>query len=194
MRLLILDNYDSFTWNLVELVRQCQFTDFRIARNDEISLTEINGFDSILISPGPGMPAESGITKSLIQEFAGSKKILGVCLGHQAIAEVFGGKLYQLETVCHGTQSQINFTGETDKLFEDLDSGFAAGLYHSWAVAADSLPDSLVITAKSSAGVVMGLRHKAFDVKGIQFHPESIMTADGKKILNNWLYRQTEII
>lgn len=187
MSLLILDNYDSFTYNLAELVRQCHYTDFKVVRNDEIGLAEVEQFDRILVSPGPGLPSESGITKEIIHEFAVSKKILGICLGHQAIAEVFGGTLYQLDRVCHGLVAEISVIDNADTLFDGLVSPFPAGLYHSWAVAEVKLPDCLIITARSADGVIMGIRHKEYNVRGIQFHPESIMTPMGVQMIGNWL-------
>lgn len=187
MSLLLLDNYDSFTWNLVELLRQCRFTDFVIKKNDEIELADIAEFDRILISPGPGIPPESGITMPMIRTYAATKKILGICLGHQSIAEVFGGKLYRLETVCHGICAKISVHDPSERLFRDLPATFPAGLYHSWAVDPASLPACFQVTANSGDGVIMGLRHKEFDLSGLQFHPESVMTPQGGKILDNWL-------
>lgn len=184
---MLLDNYDSFTWNLVELLRQCQFTDFLVKKNDEIDLDFIDQFESIILSPGPGLPSESGITLPLIRQYASTKKILGVCLGHQAIAEAFGGSLYQLNSVCHGLTTEIVVTAPQEPIFKNLSLNFEAGLYHSWAVDEASLPGCLSVTALSSEDVIMAIRHREYKLCGIQFHPESHLTPSGKKLMKNWL-------
>lgn len=185
MRLLILDNYDSFTYNIVHAVRQLGFQP-EVYRNDEISLDAIKAFDKIIISPGPGIPSEAGILPELLESYAENKPILGICLGEQAIGERFGARLRNLTDVFHGIQSTITITAD-DYIFKGLPARIDVGRYHSWVVDRESLPDSLEVTALSDEGHVMAIRHKAYDVRGVQFHPESIMTPDGLTILSNWL-------
>jgi len=188
MKVLVIDNYDSFTYNLVHILRQ--FGDLRVdvARNDEISTEEVLPYDKILLSPGPGIPDEAGVMKAVIERYADNKSILGVCLGMQGIAEVFQGKLFNLEKVYHGIASDIQLSKPKDGLFKNLPDNITVGRYHSWAVESETLPSELEITATDKKGVVMAIRHKHLDVKGVQFHPESIMTPYGKNILANWLY------
>lgn len=188
MKVLVIDNYDSFTYNLVHILRQ--FADIRVdvARNDEISTDEVLPYDKILLSPGPGIPDEAGAMKAVIERYANKKSILGVCLGMQGIAEVFQGKLFNLERVYHGIASDIQLSNPKDGLFKNLPDNITVGRYHSWAVESESIPDELEITATDKKGVVMAIRHKHFDVSGVQFHPESVMTPYGKNILANWLY------
>lgn len=185
MRLLILDNYDSFTYNIVHAARQLGFSP-EVCRNDEISLEAIKAFDKIIISPGPGVPSEAGILPELLRIYAESKPILGICLGEQAIGERFGARLRNLTDVFHGIQSTITITTD-DYIFKGLPDRIKVGRYHSWVVDRGSLPDSLEVTALSDEGEVMAIRHKSYDVRGVQFHPESIMTPDGLTILSNWL-------
>ncbi len=185
MRLLILDNYDSFTYNIVHAARQFGFSP-EVCRNDEISLEAIKAFDKIIISPGPGVPSEAGILPELLRIYAESKPILGICLGEQAIGERFGARLRNLTDVFHGIQSTITITTD-DYIFKGLPDRIKVGRYHSWVVDRGSLPDSLEVTALSDEGEVMAIRHKSYDVRGVQFHPESIMTPDGLTILSNWL-------
>jgi len=185
--LLIIDNYDSFTYNLIQMVEERGGYDWVMMKNDEIDFDAVNRFKKILISPGPGIPSEAGDLIKLIKQFAQGKSILGVCLGHQAIAEAFGGKLTKLANVVHGQKKEVIVYDRTEYLFKGLPEKFEVGLYHSWAVSAKQLPHCLRITAKASDGIIMALKHKQFDVKGIQFHPESVMTAAGKKIILNWL-------
>jgi len=187
MKILLLDNYDSFTFNLLQLLREAGVKDLTIVKNDQLSLEAAEKYDAFVISPGPGLPIDSGITCELIRRYAGEKKILGVCLGMQAIAEVFGGKLVQPGHVLHGETVQVEPSIPLDPLFSEMESGFDAGLYHSWAVEEKSLPDCLQLTAQDSRGVIMALRHKEFDICGVQFHPESIMTPMGGKMIGNWL-------
>lgn len=185
MKLLIIDNYDSFTYNLVHLVESLG-TECTVVRNDKISLSEVAQYDSIILSPGPGIPDEAGITKKVIQQFSTSKKILGVCLGHQAIGEVCGGQLINLSEVYHGVATPVQVK-VNDKLFDDVPSTFLAGRYHSWVVSEEKFPDELEITATDANGQVMALRHRTHNVRGVQFHPESVLTEHGSKIINNWL-------
>lgn len=190
MKVLLLDNYDSFTFNLLQLLREAGVNDLTIVKNDQLSFEDAEKYNAIVISPGPGLPSESGITCELIRRFAGKKKMLGVCLGMQAIAEVFGGKLVQPGYVLHGETIQAKPLAPVDALFVGMESGFDAGLYHSWAVDDKNLPNCLRITAKDSRGIIMALRHKEFDISGVQFHPESIMTPLGVEMIANWLKRQ----
>lgn len=185
-KLLILDNYDSFTYNLVQLIDQQGDWEYVVAKNDEIELEEVENFDKILLSPGPGLPSEAGIMPNLIQQYKSSKSILGVCLGHHAIAEAFGGKLYNFSQPVHGIQRKVNLLSE-ESIFQDIPNHFQVGLYHSWAVSLQSFPKELEQVAMSEKGVLMALRHRDYDIKGVQFHPESIMTPHGNKMISNWL-------
>lgn len=187
MRILIIDNYDSFTYNLVQYVQQlCPFP-IDVFRNDKISLEEIECYDTIILSPGPGLPSESGITPDIISTYATRKSILGVCLGHQAIGEVFGGKLHNLETVFHGVDTEIEVVKQDEVLFSGLPHRMKVGRYHSWVVLQEQFPDVLEITAVDDQGTIMALRHKQYNVRGVQFHPESILTPLGKPILKNFI-------
>lgn len=186
MKILIFDNYDSFTYNLVHLVKELGYQDVEVHRNDKITLPEINKFDKIILSPGPGIPSESGLLLPLIKEYAGKKPILGVCLGEQAIGEAFGAQLRNLENVYHGVATKAQIVAE-DYLFDGLDTSIEIGRYHSWIVSADNFPASLEITAKDEQGQIMALRHREYDVHGVQFHPESVLTPQGKTIVNNFL-------
>lgn len=185
-KLLILDNYDSFTYNLVQLVDQDGRWDFDVRKNDQIGLEEIEKYEKIILSPGPGLPSEAGIMPELIKHYASQKSILGVCLGHHAIAEAFGGKLYNFNQPVHGIQRKVTLV-QQESLFEGISEPFVVGLYHSWAVQQENFPKDMIITAMSEKGVIMALRHRVYDVKGVQFHPESIMTPDGKRMIENWL-------
>lgn len=187
MKILMLDNYDSFTFNLVHILRQFKNVQVDVKRNDEIDLDEVSSYDKILLSPGPGIPSEAGIMIDLIREYREKKSILGVCLGHQAIAEVFGGSLLNLKRVMHGVSTETHVIDNSEILFSGLPSHFKAGRYHSWVVNKGSLPAELKITAMSEDEVIMALRHEKFDVKGVQFHPESILTEHGKEMIENWL-------
>lgn len=186
MNILIIDNYDSFTYNLVQLVRTVTGTEPVVRRNDCFTLEEVALFDKILLSPGPGLPADAGLLLAVIQRYAATKSILGVCLGHQAIAEAFGGRLARLDEVCHGFASDIQIVAG-DALFYSLPLQFPVGRYHSWVVATDVLPESLRVTAVTASGTIMALRHKEYDVCGVQFHPESILTGNGKIMIENWI-------
>jgi anthranilate synthase component 2 len=185
-KVLVIDNYDSFTFNLVHYLESldCEVT---VMRNDELSIEEAEGFDKILLSPGPGIPSEAGLLKDIIKTYAPIKSILGVCLGQQAIAEVFGGSLINLEKVHHGVSAQITVTSDDEPLYNGLNKQISVGRYHSWSVNPATLPHSLGVTAIDEAGNIMSLRHKSYDVSGVQYHPESVLTPEGKKILENWL-------
>lgn len=191
MKILIFDNYDSFTYNLVHMVERITNEKTDVYRNDKISLESISEYDKIILSPGPGLPCESGLLLPLIKKFAPSKSILGVCLGQQAIAEVLGGKLINLKNVYHGVATKIMVDEHRTKMqndvFKDLPPELDAGRYHSWVVDNEDFPDDLEITARDENGLIMGLRHKTFDVQGVQFHPESVLTPDGEKMMRNWL-------
>lgn len=186
MRILIFDNYDSFTYNLVHLVKELGYTDVDVYRNDQIALEDIARYDKIILSPGPGIPSEAGLLLPLIKEYAGKKPILGVCLGHQAIGEAFGAKLTNLEDVYHGVATQIKVT-KPDYIFQDLDENLEVGRYHSWIVANQELPECIEVTAVDSSNQIMALRHKEYDIHGVQFHPESVLTPQGAIILRNFL-------
>lgn len=185
MKLLIIDNYDSFTYNIVHAVRQLGVT-HTVKRNDELSLDEVADYDKIIISPGPGIPSEAGLVPEILARYASEKPLLGICLGHQAIGEHFGAKLRNLTQVYHGIKSTVTVTAP-EYLFDGLGESFDVGRYHSWVVDGKELPESLEVTAVSPDGEVMALRHRIFDVRGVQFHPESILTPDGMRIISNWI-------
>ena len=184
-KIVIIDNYDSFTFNLVHYFEALN-CDVTVFRNDEFELDELQIFDKIVLSPGPGLPSEAGLLNQVINTYASSKSILGICLGQQAIAEVFGGKLKQLKTVKHGVNSEISTTVSDEVLYQNLPKNLTVGRYHSWVVDRN-LPDVLESTSMDEEGNIMSLRHRTFDVKGVQFHPESILTLHGKTILKNWI-------
>jgi len=186
VKILVFDNYDSFTYNLVHAVKKLGYTNIEVHRNDQITLEEIERFDKIILSPGPGVPSESGILLDVIRTYAPTKSILGVCLGEQAIAEAFGGTLINLTDVHHGVSSQVNVLAE-DVLFNGLEKQLEVGRYHSWAAEKSTLPECLTITAVDNEGMIMALQHKNYDVRGVQFHPESVLTPTGEQMLKNWL-------
>jgi anthranilate synthase component 2 len=186
MNILVFDNYDSFTYNLVNYVEKVSNANVDVFRNDKISLEAIGKYDKILLSPGPGLPAESGILLDVIKEYAAKKSILGVCLGLQAIGVVYGGKLVNLESVYHGVATEMDIVKE-DILFKGIPNKFKAGRYHSWVIDAKTFPDELEITVKDENGYVMGLKHKKFDIHAVQFHPESILTEHGELMIKNWI-------
>ncbi len=191
MRILVLDNYDSFTFNLVYLVRELGYADKTdVFRNDKISIEKVEEYDKILLSPGPGIPDTAGIMKDLIERYAETKSILGVCLGHQGIAEVFDAQLYNMPVVLHGIPGQISILDQEETMFKEVPSSFTACHYHSWSVLPDSINGSLQVTAVDEEDRVMAIRHKEYDVRGLQFHPESILTEHGYTIINNWLKDQ----
>lgn len=186
-KILIFDNYDSFTYNLVHLVEKIMHTKVDVYRNDEIAMEKVNEYDRIILSPGPGIPAEAGMLLPLIREYASHKKILGVCLGHQAIGEAFGATLINLSTVYHGIATPIKILDRNDPLYTGLDETIKVGRYHSWVVSDKDLPGSLQVTAVDENNYIMGLKHKEFNVQGVQFHPESVLTPCGEQIIRNWL-------
>ncbi len=191
MSLLILDNYDSFTYNLVHLVEKVSDIAFEVHRNDKISLQEVAAFDKILLSPGPGIPSESGILPQVIKTYGATKSILGVCLGLQAIGEAYGGKLKNLSTVFHGLATPIQLV-KSDSLFQNCPDRFSVGRYHSWVVDNSLVPEDLEVLAVDTENNIMAMRHKQHDVKGVQFHPESILSEYGETIMLNWLNGKNE--
>jgi anthranilate synthase component 2 len=186
MKILVFDNYDSFTYNLVHLVRHITHGVVEVCRNDEWSMEKIGEFDKIILSPGPGIPSEAGMLLQVIREYAPSKSILGVCLGHQAIGESFGGKLLNLSTVFHGVATGIEVNNQAP-LFKGMESTINVGRYHSWIISDEGFPTDLEITARDGNGYIMALQHKTYDVQGVQFHPESVLTPQGDIIVRNWL-------
>ncbi len=185
MKTVIIDNYDSFTYNLAHLVKELG-AEVDVLRNDKFELEELEKYDKIILSPGPGIPEEAGLLLEVIRTYAGRKPILGVCLGEQAIGQAFGGKLTNLSEVFHGIQTTVKIKNK-DYIFSGLPTEIPVGRYHSWVVDTDGFPEELVITAISSEGQIMALKHREYDVHGIQFHPESVLTPDGKQIVGNWL-------
>lgn len=190
-RILVIDNYDSFTFNLVHLLNEVGY-DATVWRNDKFELADVAAYDKILLSPGPGIPSEAGLLLELIRMYAPTKSILGICLGMQAIAEVFGGQLYNLSRPVHGRATAINVLDKEENLFANCPDGFMVGRYHSWAVNPQDLPADIKVTATDVNGVIMALSHVSLDVKGVQFHPESILTENGKQLINNWLLTQNK--
>jgi anthranilate synthase component 2 len=186
MKILVFDNYDSFTYNLVQMIKEQSNASVDVFRNDEIPLEDVQAYDKILLSPGPGIPSESGLLIPLIKTYAATKSILGVCLGQQAIAEAFGGSLTNLSKVYHGIATPVELIGNSI-LFEGLPKSFHVGRYHSWVVNEHDLPADLNVTSKDAEGYIMSLEHTAYDVKGVQYHPESVLTPEGAKIIGNWL-------
>ena len=193
-RILVFDNYDSFTYNLVHLVEKLLRQRVEVHRNDKLPLEKVKEYDKIILSPGPGIPEEAGLLLPLIKEYAASKSILGVCLGHQAIGEAFGGRLVNLSTVYHGVSTPVKIlrpSGNGEKrdndLFEGLPNEMEVGRYHSWVVSEEGFPAELEVTARDEKNMIMALRHKTLDVQGVQFHPESVLTPQGEQILKNWL-------
>lgn len=183
--IVIIDNYDSFTYNLSHLVKELG-ANVTVYRNDQFSLPQLQAFDKIILSPGPGIPSEAGLLLDVLREYAGKKPILGVCLGHQAIGEFFGGKLENLSSVFHGVATEGTQFGN-DPIFNGLPARIVMGRYHSWVVSKDSFPSCLEVTAESDEGQIMALRHKVYDIHGIQFHPESVLTVQGREIIRNWM-------
>mgnify|MGYP006132720361 FL=1 len=184
-KILVIDNYDSFTFNLVHYLEDLK-CDVTVLRNDKFDLEDIQHFDKIVLSPGPGIPDEAGLLKAVIKRYASSKSILGVCLGQQAIAEVFGGQIINLEEVYHGVHTDINICVDDESLFNTMEKTIQVGRYHSWVVDSN-IPDVLEVTSVDDNGQIMSLRHRTFDVKGVQFHPESVLTPNGKQLLENWI-------
>jgi len=186
MKVLVLDNYDSFTYNLVHILRELS-CEYDVFRNDKISLADVSVYDKILLSPGPGIPDEAGIMKEVIRQYGPTKSILGICLGHQGIAEVYGGLLFNIPKVLHGVTSVAQVLDRDEKIFDGIPSSFQVTHYHSWAVVPGTLPPELIVTAENEDGLILGIRHTSHDVHGLQFHPESIMTPEGPKMIANWI-------
>lgn len=184
-KVLVIDNYDSFTYNLVHYLEDLN-CDVTVVRNDKLVLEDVEPFDKIVLSPGPGIPDEAGLLKPIIEKYAATKSIFGVCLGQQAIGEVFGGSLENLDEVYHGVATNVTISVDDEYIFKDLEKDIEVGRYHSWVIS-PNLPDSLEATSFDANGQVMSLRHKTYDVRGVQYHPESVLTPDGKKILENWV-------
>ncbi len=185
-KILVIDNYDSFTYNLVHLLQELK-QEYVVWRNDKFDLSDVAEYDKILLSPGPGIPEEAGLLLDVIRRYGASKSILGICLGQQAIAEVYGGKLFNMPKPLHGVATDIIVTDPNEKLFIDFPLDSKIGRYHSWAVEKDSLPACLQVTAVDENGIIMALAHHTHDVRGMQFHPESILTTNGKLLIHNWL-------
>ncbi|VTQ06158.1 anthranilate synthase component II [Sphingobacterium daejeonense] len=184
--ILVIDNYDSFTYNLVHLLQELK-EDYVVVRNDKFNLDDVEKYDKILLSPGPGIPEEAGLLMDVIKRYAPTKSILGICLGQQAIAEVFGAKLYNMPKPLHGVATSIQVTDPTEQLFHEFPTDSKIGRYHSWAVDPSTLTEDLKVTAVDPNGVIMALTHTKYDVKGMQFHPESILTDNGKTLIANWI-------
>ena len=187
MKIVIIDNYDSFTYNLSHLVKELG-AEVTVVRNDQFRLEDLEQYSKIILSPGPGIPSEAGLLLDVIRTYAGKKPILGVCLGHQAIGEVFGAKLENLSDVFHGVATPCHIVAD-DPIFSGISRDITIGRYHSWVVSRENLPDCLEVTAVSDEGQIMALRHRELNVRGIQFHPESVLTPDGKKMLQNFLFQ-----
>lgn len=185
-KIVVIDNYDSFTYNLVHLLQELG-QEYAVWRNDKFKLEDIEEFDKILLSPGPGIPEEAGLLLDVIRTYAPHKSILGICLGQQAIAEVFGGTLFNMEKPLHGVATNITVVDESEKLFQDFPKDSKIGRYHSWAVNRETLPTCLKVTAIDENDIIMALTHNEYDVRGMQFHPESVLTTNGKKLIENWL-------
>ena len=186
MKIVIIDNYDSFTYNLSHLVKELG-AEVTVVRNDQFKLEDLEQFSKIILSPGPGFPSEAGLLLDVIKTYAGKKPILGVCLGHQAIGEAFGAKLENLSDVFHGVATPCHIIAD-DPIFSGIERDITIGRYHSWVVSREGLPDCLEVTAVSDEGQIMALRHRDLNVRGIQFHPESVLTPDGRKMLQNWMF------
>ena len=185
-KILILDNYDSFTYNILHIINDLGY-EADVFRNDKITIKEIDKYDKIILSPGPGVPKDAGVLMSLIKEYSKTKSILGICLGEQAIGEVFGAKLENLKEVYHGTESEIEIVTQC-KILKDISNPFKAGRYHSWVISKDNFPSTLeIIAIDKENGNIMGIKHKEYDVMGVQFHPESVLTPEGKSIIKNWI-------
>lgn len=186
MKILVFDNYDSFTYNLVHMLREISDAQIDVIRNDKLRLEDVAVYDKIILSPGPGIPSEAGLLLALIRRYAPTKNILGVCLGHQALCEAFGATLINLTDVHHGLSEKV-FKVVYDPLFEGLPESFEVGRYHSWTVSPENLPDCIEVTAVDEEGQIMAMQHKLYKLHGVQFHPESVLTPDGMKILRNWM-------
>jgi len=186
-KILVLDNYDSFVYNLIHYVKEITNDPVDVFRNDKISIADVAKYDKILLSPGPGIPSEAGIMPGLVRTYGATKSIMGVCLGQQCIAEVYGGSIYNMDNVYHGVESEITVVDASEPLFRGMPARFMAGRYHSWNVVKENLPGCINVTAIDENGLIMALSHETHDVRGVQFHPESVLTPEGKQILRNWL-------
>ncbi len=186
-RILVIDNYDSFTYNLVHAIKKISGLKVDVFRNDEIPLEDVDKYDKIVLSPGPGLPQEAGLLLDIIKTYATKKKILGVCLGHQAIGEAFGGTLHNMNRVFHGIATPVKITQTKSTLFDNLPEIFEAGRYHSWIVEKENLPECFEVTSFDENGSIMSMKHKEYDLEGVQFHPESVLTPFGEKMIENWL-------
>ncbi len=187
IKILVIDNYDSFTYNLVHAIKKITGLEVDVFRNDEIELEDIDKYDKIVLSPGPGLPEEAGLLLDIIKMYASKKSILGVCLGHQAIGEAFGGKLHNMNRVIHGMATPVKVTSAGTTLFNGLPETFDVGRYHSWIVQKENLPDCFEVTSYDDEGMIMSMKHKEYNLEGVQFHPESVLTPWGEKIIENWL-------
>jgi len=187
MKILVIDNYDSFTYNLVHAIKKISGKPVDVFRNNEISLEAIDKYDKIVLSPGPGIPEEAGLLLDIIKTYAPDKSMLGVCLGHQAICEAFGGELHNMKRVLHGIATPVHLTANKSKLFAGLPETFEVGRYHSWIVKKENLPECFEVTSYDDDGLIMSIQHKEYDVQGVQFHPESVLTPLGEKMIENWV-------
>ncbi len=186
-KILVIDNYDSFTYNLVHYIENLTGEKPAVFRNDKITLDEVDEYDRILLSPGPGIPEEAGICLDIVRRYAPVKSILGVCLGHQTIGEAFGADLINLDHVFHGEATEVNITDRTNRLFRNMPDSFIAGRYHSWVVAKTNFPDCLNVTCIDNNSIIMAISHREYNVHGVQFHPESVLTEHGRQLISNWL-------
>ena len=187
MKIVVIDNYDSFTYNLVHAIKKISGLPVDVIRNDELELSDLEKYDKIVLSPGPGIPEEAGLLLDIIREYAPKKSMLGVCLGHQAIGEAFGGKLINMNKVLHGIATPVTVTENKTHLFDTLPETFDVGRYHSWIVSSEGLPDCFEVTSYDNEGMIMSMQHKQYDVQGVQFHPESVLTPMGETIIENWI-------
>lgn len=187
MKILVIDNYDSFTYNLVSYLKEITDQEISVFRNDKISIEEVGEYDKIVISPGPGVPKNAGISIDLIKRWAPEKSIFGVCLGCQAIAESYGGEIFNLSRVYHGVSTYMHVTDENERLFNGIPENFTAGRYHSWVINEEKLPEEIKITARDEEDMIMAVAHREYDLKGVQFHPESVLTRYGRQMMMNWL-------
>lgn len=192
MKIVVIDNYDSFTYNLVHAIKKISGLPVDVFRNDEIALEELDQYDKIVLSPGPGLPVEAGLLLDIIRRYAPTKSVLGVCLGHQAIGDAFGGSLTNMNRVLHGIATPVTITENITDLYSGLPDTFQAGRYHSWIVNESDLPECLKVTAYDGKGMIMSMKHTRYDVEGVQFHPESVLTPMGEMMIANWLKRQTQ--
>jgi anthranilate synthase component 2 len=190
MKILMIDNYDSFTYNLVHMLETFEGVSVVVKRNDQLTLDDVVPFEKIVLSPGPGIPSEAGLMPQIVRTFAETKSILGVCLGHQCIGEIFGGTLLNIKAPIHGKATPIEITEPSEPLFRGLPARFSVGRYHSWVVQNEGLPQEIQVTAVDDTGSIMALRHTRLDVRGVQFHPESILTEHGRTMLENWIQHE----